>query len=61
MLIVVQVNGKKRGEIKVPVDAAEDLVREKSVAEPNVQKFVEGKTLRKAVYVPGRIMNLVVG
>ncbi|MEW6115155.1 MAG: class I tRNA ligase family protein, partial [Thermodesulfobacteriota bacterium] len=61
MLIVVQVNGKKRGEIRVPVDAAEDLVREKSLAEPNVQKFVEGKTLRKAVYVPGRIMNLVVG
>ncbi|MEW6531146.1 MAG: leucine--tRNA ligase [Thermodesulfobacteriota bacterium] len=61
MLIVVQVNGKKRGEIRVPVDAAEGLVREKSLAEPNVLKFVEGKTLRKAVYVPGRIMNLVVG
>ncbi len=59
-LIVVQVNGKVRGKISVPADAAEDLVRETAMADPNVARFMEGKTLRKAILVPGRLLNLVV-
>ena len=59
VVMVVQVNGKKRAEIKVAMDAEKDIVQEAALAEPNVQRFVEGKTLRKVVHVPGKLLNLV--
>jgi leucyl-tRNA synthetase len=59
-LIVVQVNGKKRGEITVSSDASEDEVKEAAVAEANVRKFIEGKQIRKTILVPGKLLNLVV-
>ena len=58
--VVVQVNGKLRGRVTVPVGAAEDQVREAALGDANVQKFVEGKPVRKFVYVPGKLANLVV-
>ncbi|HSQ70575.1 MAG TPA: leucine--tRNA ligase [Steroidobacteraceae bacterium] len=58
--LVVQVNGKLRGRVQVPADASEALVREAALADPNVQRFMAGKPLRKFVYVPGRLANLVV-
>jgi leucyl-tRNA synthetase len=58
--VVVQVNGKLRGRVVVPADGTEDTVREAALAEPNVMKFMEGKALRKFVYVPGRLANVVV-
>jgi leucyl-tRNA synthetase len=58
--VVVQVNGKLRGRVTVPVDAAEDQVREAALGDVNVQKFVAGKPVRKFVYVPGKLANLVV-
>jgi leucyl-tRNA synthetase len=58
--VVVQVNGKLRGRVTVPVGAAEDQVREAALADVNVQKFVEGKPVRKFVYVPGKLANLVI-
>jgi len=61
ILIVVQVNGKKRGEVTVPADASDDEIKEKALEEPNVQRFVEGKTIRKVILVPGKLLNLVVG
>jgi leucyl-tRNA synthetase len=60
LLIVIQVNGKKRGEITVPADAPEDDIKAAALEAPNVKRFLEGKTLRKAVLVPGRLLNLVV-
>lgn len=60
VLIVVQVNGKKRAEITVPVDATEEEIREKALAEENVRKFTEGKVVRKAILVPGKLVNVVV-
>ena len=59
--IVVQVNGKKRAEVLVPADASEEQVKQAALAEANVQRFVEGKTVRKIVLVPGKILNVVVG
>jgi leucyl-tRNA synthetase len=59
--LVVQVNGKMRGRIEVPADAVEDAIRSAALAEPNVARFLEGKQLRKAIIVPGRLVNLVVG
>ena len=59
--IVVQVNGKVRGRVEVPAGADEDAVREAALAEANVQRFVEGKTVRKLIHVPDKLFNIVVG
>jgi leucyl-tRNA synthetase len=58
--VVVQVNGKLRGRVTVPVGADEAAVREAALADANVQRFMEGRPLRKFVYVPGKLANLVV-
>jgi leucyl-tRNA synthetase len=57
--LVVQVNGKLRGQIEVPVNAGRDVIEQAAQAEPNVQRFVEGKPVRKIVVVPGKLVNLV--
>ena len=59
--IAVQVNGKVRGRVAVPRDATEAMVKEAALADASVQRAIAGKTLRKVVYVPGRIINLIVG
>jgi len=58
--IVVQVNGKLRGRIAVPVDADEAAVRAAALADPNVQKFIAGAAIRKVIIVPGKLVNVVV-
>jgi leucyl-tRNA synthetase len=58
--LVVQVNGKLRGRVEVPADAAEDAVAEAALADPNVRKFVAGTQIRKRVVVPGKLVNFVV-
>ena len=60
-LVVVQVNGKVRGKITVAVDATEEQVRERAGQEHLVAKYLDGKTVRKVIYVPGKLLNLVVG
>ena len=59
LTIVVQVCGKVRGRVEVAADAPEDEVRAAALAEPNVAKHLEGKTLRKVVVVPGKLVNVV--
>jgi leucyl-tRNA synthetase len=56
----VQVNGKLRGRVTVPVDAPEADVVAAALADPQVQAHVQGRPLRKQVLVPGRMVNLVV-
>ncbi len=58
--LVVQVNGKLRGRISVPADAARELLEQAALNEPSVQPFVQGKTVRKIVVVQGRLVNVVV-
>jgi leucyl-tRNA synthetase len=58
--LAVQVNGKLRASVDVTRDAAEAEVREKALAVPNVAKHLEGKTVRKVIVVPGKIVNIVV-
>ncbi|MEO1246937.1 MAG: leucine--tRNA ligase [Pseudomonadota bacterium] len=58
--LVVQVNGKLRGRISVAADADRDLVGQLALDDPNVQRFVEGKEVRKTIVVPGRLVNIVV-
>jgi leucyl-tRNA synthetase len=58
--VVVQVNGKLRGRVTVPSGAGESEVRDAALADANVQKFMEGRPVRKFVYVPGKLANVVV-
>lgn len=58
-LIVVQVNGKVRSKITVTANADQQQVQELALQQANVQQFVEGKTLRKVIYVPGKLLNIV--
>ena len=56
----VQVNGKVRALISVPVEASEEEVKKLALSNPKVQKAIEGKEIVKFIYRPGRIVNLVV-
>ena len=58
--IAIQVNGKLRGEVQVSVGAGEAEVRGLAEAESRVKAHLEGKTVRKVVFVPKRLMNFVV-
>ncbi len=60
VVMVVQVNGKLRGEIRVAVDADEATVRSAALANADVQRFVAGGTPRKIVVVPRKLVNVVV-
>jgi leucyl-tRNA synthetase len=58
--MVVQVNGKLRGRIVVPADAADNDVRSAALADANVQKFIGAGAIRKVIVVPGKLVNVVV-
>jgi leucyl-tRNA synthetase len=58
--LAVQVNGKLRGTISVPRDAAEQVAKDAALAVPNVQTAMAGKPARKIVVVPNKIVNIVV-
>ncbi len=58
--LVVQVNGKLRGRVRVPADADRDTVLAAAMAQDNVRNFIDGREIRKAIVVPGRLVNLVV-
>jgi len=56
----IQVNGKVRGTIMVNADATQDEIREKAKEDSNIGKYLEGKTIVKEIFVPGKIYNIVV-
>ena len=58
--LVVQVNGKLRGKISVASDAARERIIEQALADQNVQRFIDGKKIRKVIVVPGRLVSIVV-
>ena len=58
--ISVQVNGKMRARVGVPADATQEVAITAAKADANVQKFMEGKPVKKAIYVPGKLVNIVV-
>jgi len=59
--IGVQVNGKARGRVKLAKDASEELARTESLKDENVVRFIADKPLKKFIYVPGKIVNFIVG
>jgi leucyl-tRNA synthetase len=59
--VVVQVNGKTRSKVQVPRDADEETVVAAALREATIGRFVEGKGVRKRIYVANRLLNFVVG
>ena len=57
--IVVQVNGKLRGKLSIAPDTAKEDIESLAQADNNVQQHIEGKTIRKIIVVPGRLVNIV--
>jgi len=56
----ISVNGKKRDAIKIPSDASKDEIEKIALASEAIQKWIEGKDIRKVIVVPGRMVNIVV-
>ncbi|WP_205952789.1 leucine--tRNA ligase [Pantoea stewartii] len=61
LLVVVQVNGKVRSKITVAAEATQEQVQARAAEEPLVAKYLDGVSIRKVIYVPGKLLNLVVG
>ena len=57
--LVLQVNGKVRGKIEVAADISKQEIEQIALADENVQRFIEGNTIRKIIVVPGRLINIV--
>jgi len=58
--LVVQVNGKLRGHIRVPASASREQIETIALANESVQKFMDGQKPRKVIVVPGKLVNVVV-
>jgi leucyl-tRNA synthetase len=59
LTLVVQINGKVRDRMTVSVDITEEEATKRALASELVQKFLEGKTTKKIIYVPGKLINIV--
>ncbi len=59
MLIVVQVNGKLRDRITVPASWDEERIKEQALRSPRIRRHTEGKEIRRIIYVPKRLVNIV--
>ena len=59
--LMIQVNGKLRSKLMVDIDAQQNAIEALAIADENVQRYIDGKTIRKIILVPGRLMNIVVG
>jgi len=60
VLLVVQINGKRRSEITVPTDSSKEQIIAAALADENVQKFLAGQPIKKTVVVPAKLVNFVV-
>ena len=58
--LVAQVNGKVRATIKVPIDITKEQAITSALENMNVVRFLDGKAVVKTIYVPGKLVNIVV-
>ncbi|MCX6113421.1 MAG: leucine--tRNA ligase [Proteobacteria bacterium] len=59
-LIVVQINGKVRAKMEIPTGTSEEKVKKIAFADVNVKKFIEGKEIKKVIYVEGKLLSIAV-
>ena len=60
IVLPIQINGKRRGEISVPADMSASEVEKIVLADDAVVKFLAGQPVKKLIVVPGRIVNVVI-
>jgi leucyl-tRNA synthetase len=60
MTLVVQVNGKLRGQVTVPADATDEAIRAAALAEESVRRYAGDAPPRKVIIVPRKLVNVVV-
>lgn len=58
--MVIQVNGKLRSKLNVPLSASKDDIEKMALADARIQSYIEGKTIRKVIVVPKKLINIVV-
>ena len=58
--VVVQINGKIRSRIEVPANSSDETLREAALSDARVREFTNGKTVRKVIVVPGKLVNIVI-
>jgi len=58
--LIVQINGKLRARIEAPADITEEAAREAALSDENIRRHIGDKEIRKVIYVPGRLVNIVV-
>jgi len=59
--MIIQVNGKLRGHFSVPAEAEKTTIERAALAEPTIQKYLEGKECKKIIVVPNKLVNIVLG
>ena len=59
MTIIVQVNGKLRAKLELPVSTDEAVVKDTALNDENVRRFVDSEP-KKVIYIPGRLVNIVI-
>jgi leucyl-tRNA synthetase len=59
--IVIQINGKLRDRVKMPIATSEEELKAVSLSNPKVQDRIAGKTVRKVIVVPKKLVNIVLG
>jgi leucyl-tRNA synthetase len=59
-VVAVQVNGKVRDRVVIPSGSSEELVKNHVLRQPKIAEALNGRELRKFIYVPGRLVNIVV-
>ena len=57
--LIVQVNGKLRARIQVPADVSKEDAEKAALADGNIRAHIDGKTVRKVIVVPGKLVNIV--
>jgi len=58
--VAIQINGKLRGEVNVPAGSDENIIKALAMADPKILKHLDGKIIKKIIFVPGKIFNIVV-
>jgi leucyl-tRNA synthetase len=59
--LVIQINGKVRDKLTVPADCDEETIKQKTHESAQVQKYLQGKTIKKIIVVRNRLINIVAG
>ena len=59
MTIIVQVNGKLRSRLELPVDADKEMIERRALGDEKVRAYLDTRTPKKVIYVPGKLVNIV--